>query len=163
MRRPASRRRSSIPTATTGSTTPWADALIISFASNSSRRCLAARANWVFTDNSASAQGAIGVKCQLAADLKQYTDTTIGDLLSAANVPWVWYGEGYQRAKDAAANGNCMSPDPACAAQYHFYPCTFDPGDVPFDYYASTVDAPDHMKDLDDLTSALASVLPARA
>ena len=116
-----------------------------------------ARANWVFTDNSASAQGAIGVKCQLAADFKQYTDTTIGDLLSAANVPWVWYGEGYQRAKDAAANGNCMSPDPACAAQYHFYPCTFDPGDVPFDYYASTVDAPDHMKDLDDLTSALSS------
>lgn len=124
---------------------------------SSSNDMYLARANWVFTDNSAAAKDAIGTKCQLASNPQQYTDTTIGDLLSAANVPWVFYAEGYQRAKDAAASGNCMAPDPACAAQYHFYPCTFDPGDVPFDYYASTVDSPDHMKDIDELTSALTS------
>ncbi|MEO8876785.1 MAG: alkaline phosphatase family protein, partial [Polyangiaceae bacterium] len=37
------------------------------------------------------------------------------------------------------------------------YPCTFDSGDVPFDYYASTVDNPVTLRDLDDFTGALSS------
>jgi phospholipase C len=42
------------------------------------------------------------------------------------------------------------------------YPCAFDPSDVPFEYYASTVDNPKTMKDYAALTAALTSgALPA--
>jgi phospholipase C len=124
---------------------------------SSSNDMYLARANFVFFDNTAGPQGAVGISCQIDGAAKQYPDKTIGDLLTAANVPWTFFAEGYQRAADAAKTGSCMAGDTACPAGSKFYPCTFDPGDVPFDYYASTVDNPDTLKDIDVLTTALTS------
>jgi phospholipase C len=125
---------------------------------SSSNDMYLARANFVFLDNSAGAQGAIGLNCQIDGAPKQYPDQTIGDLLTTAKVPWTFFAEGYGAASDAAKNGACMTADPGCpASPSKFYPCTFDPGDVPFDYYKSTVDNPDTLKDLDVLTAALTS------
>ncbi len=105
-----------------------------------------ARAAFVFEDNSEAPQGAAGVSCTLgAASQTQYPDQTIGDLLSAANVPWTYYAGGYAAQAAAAAQGTCASGPDACTLD--FYPCTFDPSDVPFEYYASTRDAPAHVAD----------------
>jgi len=124
---------------------------------SSSNDMYLARANFVFVDNTASPQDVVGSACQVGGTPHQYSDQTIGDLLNAASVPWAFFAEGYQRANDAKAGGGCMASDPACRAKSNFYPCTFDPGDVPFDYYASTADKPETLRDLDDLTTALTS------
>jgi phospholipase C len=105
-----------------------------------------ARAAFVFEDNSEAPQGAAGVSCTLGASAQtQYPDQTIGDLLSAASVPWTYYAGGYAAQATAAAQGTCASGPDACTLS--FYPCTFDPSDVPFEYYASTRDAPAHIAD----------------
>lgn len=124
---------------------------------SSSNDMYLARANYVFTDNTASPQGAVASKCQLGGAAHQYPDQTIGDLLTAAKVPWTFFAEGYGAASTAAQSNACMAADPACPAASKYYPCTFDPGDVPFDYYASTVDNADTLKDLSEFTKALSS------
>jgi phospholipase C len=125
---------------------------------SSSNDMYLARANFVFTDNTVGPEGAIGAKCQLDSAGKQYPDPTIGDLLTAANVPWTFFAEGYGAQAAAVQAGTCAAADPKCpAAPAKFYPCTFDPGDVPFDYYKSTVDNPDTLKDYSDFTTALTS------
>jgi phospholipase C len=115
-----------------------------------------ARAQWVFDDNSVTSQGAVGLACQAeSGQPKQYTDTTIGDLLTTANVPWAFFHEGY--AAMAAAGGKCPATPSDCPSHSPNYPCAFDPTDVPFEYYKSTVDNPANMKDLADFTTALDS------
>jgi phospholipase C len=105
-----------------------------------------ARAGFVFDDNSESPQGAVGVQCSLGASAqKQYPEQTIGDLLDAAGVPWTYYTGGYAAQAEATAQGTC-APGPA-ECTLSFYPCTFDPSDVPFEYYASSRDNPAHVAD----------------
>jgi phospholipase C len=121
-----------------------------------------ARAQWVFDDNVYSPQGAIGSMCGLAFNFKSYTDKTIGDLLNTASVPWSWYMEGYKTMSDAVAANTCPNAPPDCAAMLSTYPCTFAPDDNPFEYYDSTRDKPDHIRDYTKLAADLAAgTLPA--
>ncbi|HEY2366640.1 MAG TPA: alkaline phosphatase family protein, partial [Polyangiaceae bacterium] len=113
-----------------------------------------ARASYVFDDNDESPQGAIGVSCTLGASSQAtYTDTTIGDLLDAAGVPWTSYTGGYADQASASAQGACASGPDVC--KLSFYPCTFDPSDVPFEYYATSRDKPAHIADDTQLLSDL--------
>jgi phospholipase C len=119
-----------------------------------------ARAQWIFDDNVYPA-AAVGLQCDVTfGPPVTYTDPTIGDLLSTKGVAWSWYGEGYDRM--VAANGDCPEPPADCVAQLKSYPCDFDPGDVPFAYYATTRDNPLTMKDYAKLGADItANQLPA--
>ena len=130
---------------------------------SSSNDMYLARANFVFKDNDSNPQGAVGGDCQIGGTPAQYPDQTIGDLLTAAGVDWAFFAEGYKAASDANAAGKCADTDPACPQPSKYYPCTYDPGDDPFTYYASSVDNPADMKDLADFKTALStgSGLPA--
>lgn len=113
-----------------------------------------ARARFVFDDNSVSPAGAVGDACALeVSNQKTYTDETIGDLLTAAGVPWAFYAEGY--AAMVAAGGQCPPKPDDCPFRFPFDPCGFEPSDVPFEFYASTRDDPATMKDLADFYAAL--------
>jgi phospholipase C len=122
-----------------------------------------ARAQYVFTDNAYEPQGAVGVGCQLNSTTKQYTDTTLGDLLDQAGVSWAFYSEGYDAMKQAVAAGGCLKSPPAdCAFGATSYDCQYDPSDNPFAYYKALADDPAHFKDYGDLAGDLASgSLPA--
>ena len=127
---------------------------------SSSNDMFLARAGFVFSDNTVGPQGAVGMSCDPEGTPAQYTDPTIGDLLTAASVPWAWFSEGY--AAMAAAGGACPPKPADCAFPFGFYPCGFDPSYVPFEYYASTVDNPRTMKDFAAFAAALGSgSLPA--
>ena len=120
-----------------------------------------ARAHWVFDDNDDAPQGAVGMTCDSESTPAQYAGQTIGDLLNTASVPWTWFSGGYGAMVDAG--GACPAKPPACKFAFSFYPCAFDPSDVPFEYYASTVDNPATIKDLSALDDILAGTgdLPA--
>jgi phospholipase C len=121
-----------------------------------------ARAAFVFEDNSFVPADAIGTSCTLNPRTASYDDPTIGDLLADAGVPWAFYIEGYQAMADAVADGGCAAPDPACPAGFPFYPCVYDPSDIPFQYYPRFRDQPEFMRDYDRFASDLAShTLPA--
>ena len=124
-----------------------------------------ARAQFVFDDDDYGPQGAVGVACTLgASQQKQFAGTTIGDLLSAADVPWKYYAGGYDAQVAATAQGTCAPKPDDCTGGLAFYPCTFDPSDVPFEYYASTRDDPAHIGDDTELVSDLQNgSLPAVA
>jgi phospholipase C len=122
---------------------------------SSSNDMYLARASYVFTDNDDAPEGAVGMMCDIESTPAQYTGTTIGDLLTAASVPWTWFGDGY--ATMVAAGGMCPPKPSDCAFPFQFYPCSFDPSDVPFEYYASTRDNPATMKDFSALQTALTS------
>lgn len=127
---------------------------------SSSNDMYLARAQYVFTDNDFEPKGSVGVGC-VGGLLMSYADPTIGDLLDAAAVPWAFYAEGYQAAKGLGAS--CPpGPPAACPAGVTAYPCVFDPGDVPFQYYSSLVDRPASMRDLQAFHADLAAgALPA--
>jgi phospholipase C len=119
-----------------------------------------ARATFVFADDDDGPKGAVGMSCDVEGTPMQYTGTTIGDLLTGASVPWTWFYDGY--AAMVAAAPSCPAKPAACPFPLAFYPCAFDPSDVPFEYYASTVDNPKTMKDYSAFTSQLAGgTLPA--
>ncbi|HEY6462148.1 MAG TPA: alkaline phosphatase family protein, partial [Polyangiaceae bacterium] len=128
---------------------------------SSSNDMYLARASYVFTDNDDAPKGAVGMTCDAESTPMQYTDKTVGDLLTAASVPWAWFADGY--AAMVAAGGACPPKPADCAFPFDFYPGAFDPSDVPFEYYPSTVDNPSTMKDLAVLEGALTngSGLPA--
>jgi phospholipase C len=105
-----------------------------------------ARAQFVFDDN-AFEPDAIGKQCSFTSDVKSFTDRTIGDLLDGAGVSWAWYVEGYQTMVDARAQGMCPKAPSECVAGLPIYPCTFDPGDVPIDYYPQFADNPRVLRD----------------
>jgi phospholipase C len=111
-----------------------------------------ARAQHVFVDNTYSPKGAIGTTCDVEATAIQYTDTTIGDLLTASSVPWAWFYEGY--ANMVAAKGACPPKPSDCPFPFAFYPCAMEPDDVPFEYYASMVNT-SIMQDVSVLTGIL--------
>ncbi len=115
---------------------------------SSSNDMYMARAAFVFLDNTEAPQGAVGVTCTLGAGSQiQDTDQTIGDLLTAASVPWTYYSGGYDDQAAATAQGTCAQRPSDCPSALNFYPCTFDPSDVPCEYYPSTKDNPKTMKD----------------
>ncbi len=122
-----------------------------------------ARASHVFDDNAFEPKGAFGSPCSLqSAKVAEYTDTTIGDLLSAASVPWAFYVEGYDAQATAQRAGKCAERTDACPGNVNFSPCTFEPGDVPIEYFPSTRDNPKFIRDLSALDADLASgALPA--
>ena len=112
-----------------------------------------ARAQYVFPDNSAAPAGAVGMTCDLESAPAQFTGKTIGDWLTGASVPWAFYAEGYAAMR--ASGGSCPARPADCTFPLPFYPCAFDPSDVPFEYYASTRDDPATMKDLAAFEDAL--------
>ena len=72
---------------------------------SSSNDMYLARASYVFTDNDDAPEGAVGMTCDIESTPAQFTDQTIGDLLTAASVPWTWFADGYQTMVTAA--GSC--------------------------------------------------------
>jgi phospholipase C len=119
-----------------------------------------ARAHHVFTDN-AFEPPAIGSKCAFSPTAG-FTDQTIADLLIGQNVSYAWFAEGYQAMVDAQANGKCPTAPSDCMFKLPTYPCVFDPGDVPFEYYATTRDNPKYMLDYADFAKDIAATaLPA--
>jgi phospholipase C len=122
-----------------------------------------ARANFVFEDNTFVPEGAIGsVMCTFNRMAQAYDDPTVGDLLADAGVPWAFYIEGYQTMIDAVEQGECPPPDPACPTGIPFYPCVYDPSDIPFQYYPRFRDNPTFMRDYAHFTQDLeAGELPA--
>ncbi len=114
-----------------------------------------ARAAFVFDDNSFSPKGALGLGCGLEAPPMEFTEKTIGDLLTAASVPWTLYAEGYKAMGDAVAKGTCPDIPDDCPAHLKFYPCLMDPADLPFQYYPSSRDNPQTMRDLSAFDDAL--------
>ncbi len=133
-----------------------------SVGASASNNMYLARTQFVFPDNQ-YAPPAIGQTCGFLPRTKTYTDKTIGDLLTTAGVPWAWYMEGYQVMSDAVAAMKCPDAPPAdCPGKLSTYPCAFDPSDNPFEYYDTTRDKPEHLKDYAKLTDDLAAAsLPA--
>lgn len=118
---------------------------------SSSNDMYLAVAQYVFTDND-DKPNAAGMQCALGGgEVKSFTGvTTIADLLLAAGNRFAFYAGGYAAVKGQA---QCPSPPPDCPFGVSFYPCLFDPSDVPFQYYAQFADNPDTMKDYDDLAT----------
>ncbi len=115
-----------------------------------------ARASWVFDDNAFGPKDAVGITCSLGASTQmEFTGTTIGDLLTGAGVPWTFYAEGYADMAAAVAQGTCPTKPDDCPSALNIYPCGLDPSDIPFEYYASTRDDPQTMKDLAEFQKAL--------
>ena len=113
-----------------------------------------ARAQFAFEDDTVAPLGAVGVSCGLESTQQDLGGTTIGDLLIAGGRPVV--------VLRRAATRRCRRPTAACPPKpddcpfiFPFDPCGFEPSDVPFEYYPSTRDRPDVMKDLADLDAAL--------
>jgi phospholipase C len=128
---------------------------------SSSNDMYLATANYVFTDDDYEPD-AIGAKCEFSP-LKSFTGTTIADLLVKADVSWGWYGEGYDAMLASEKMGKCPH-DPNCPAGkiVSFYPCVYDPGDVPFEYYPQFTDNPKYMFDYTKLACDVAAgALPA--
>jgi phospholipase C len=128
---------------------------------SSSNNMYLARAQYVFLDNTYEPE-AIGSSCSGVAT-KQYTDTTIADLLEKAGVTWGWYAEGYDVMAQAVKNGTCPTSGPAdCPLGIGTYPCGYDPGDDPFAYYKDLADDSAHFKDYSAFAADLsAGALPA--
>jgi phospholipase C len=101
---------------------------------------------FVFADNN-DTPTSIGSACQVPAAPGSFTDTTIGDLLSQASVPWAFYAEGYQAMLDAQLKKKCPQPPADCPTTTQTFSCTYAPGDNPFQFYASLRDDPNHMLD----------------
>lgn len=114
-----------------------------------------ARAQYVFADDDDAPLGAVGVTCGVEGKPVQFTGATIGDLLTAASVPWAFYAEGYAAMQEA--DGGCPPKPADCPFPLPFDPCAFEPSDVPFEYYASTRDNPATMQDLSAFDDALDS------
>jgi phospholipase C len=126
---------------------------------SSSNDMFFARAGFVFPDN-AVVPASVGVGCSIVSKTAEYTDKTIADLLIARGGGFAWYGEGYKQMVDA--KGACPPPPPECGAAAAIYPCIYDPGDVPFQFYPSLRDKPEIMRDLAQLDVDLAGgALPA--
>ena len=116
-----------------------------------------ATARALFIDNAWEPQ-AMGAGCAINRDTIQYSEVTIHDLLAARGFSSAWYAEGYQAMADA-----WLCPDaPSDCGTLDYFPCIYDPSDIPAAYFASTVDNPAHMRDYAQLGRDLqAGTLPA--
>jgi phospholipase C len=112
-----------------------------------------ATAKFMFLDD-VDEPTAIGHGCSTNRNDVSFTSASLGDLLSAANVTWSWYAEGYDAMKNSLL---CPGIPADCPVQIPSYPCWFDPSDIPQAYFATTADAPDHMRDFTQLAGDLAA------
>jgi phospholipase C len=110
-------------------------------------------AKFVFLDNTVKPD-APGKECDLTTKNTHFEGTTIADLLLAAKKTVSFYAEGWTAAK--ASPGVCPPAPPDCELGLPLYPCSFDPGDVPFLYYAKIAASPGFMKDYSELAGDLA-------
>jgi phospholipase C len=118
------------------------------------------RAQFVFNDNEFKPE-AIGQECSLNTMAKTFEGPTIGDLLDGAGVSWALYAEGYQAMVDARATDGCPSAPEECSFRVGIYPCVYDVGDIPIDYYATHRDNPRVLRDFAQLAKDLsAGTLP---
>jgi phospholipase C len=113
---------------------------------SSSNDMYLARAQYVFTDNDFEPDAA-GKQCSVSMHTRTYGDPTIGDLLDAKSVSWAFYAEGYQAMLAATKSGQCPQAPNDCDANFQIYPCVYEPGDVPFQYYSAFKDNPVFMRD----------------
>jgi phospholipase C len=120
---------------------------------SSSNDMVFARAGFVFQDNTYE-PAAKGQGCQ-GGTSKSYTDRTIADLLLEAGATFGVYAQGY--AASVAADPACPAATTGCPIGITTYPCTYDPGDIPFEYYPTLRDDPAHMKDFTQLATDLAA------
>lgn len=110
-------------------------------------------AKFVFLDNEVKPD-AVGKECNLTAKTARFDGMTIADLLTAKQKTINFYAEGYGAAK--ASPGQCPKAPDDCGLGLPLYPCSFDPGDVPFLYYKQLATSPDFMKDYAELAGDLA-------
>ncbi len=112
-------------------------------------------ADYVFTDND-DYPDSIGKGCSAGittTKVKYQGKTTIGDLLIQGGHDFAFYAEGYAAMK---ASTFCPAAPADCpAAPIPTNPCAYDPGDVPFEYYAQFTDNPTYMKDYNDFVAAV--------
>ncbi len=108
-------------------------------------------ARFMFLDNTYEPK-AVGHLCSTNTNTVLYGSTSLGDLLNAHGVSWAWYAEGYAAMKSALL---CPAPPADCPAHVPYYPCVFDPSDIPQEYFASTVDKAASMRDYGQLSSDL--------
>jgi hypothetical protein len=101
-----------------------------------------ATARYLFTDNTWE-PAAIGAGCWYNQSTIQYSQITLADLLAARGQQLTWYAEGYRSMVDSSI---CPSTPEDCTSAYYF-PCIYDPGDVPAAYFASSADRPTRMRD----------------
>jgi phospholipase C len=113
------------------------------------------RAQFVFDDNEYKPEGAIGAECSVNTTAKTFEGPTIGDLLDGAGVSWSMYAEGYQAMIDAHAEGRCPLAHEDCPGHIALYPCVYDVGDIPIDYYAAHRDNPKNLRDFAQLAKDL--------
>ncbi len=109
-----------------------------------------AAANWVFTDN-AYEPAATGHGCSdpFVQTITYTGKTTVADVLIDAGVSFRYYAMGFD-AMYAVPYTACPSPPPDCQISAPTLPCTYDPGDVPFEYYQQFQNNHALMKDYDD-------------
>jgi len=112
------------------------------------------RAQWVFTDNAYKAP-AIGQACSIEPEAMSFQGPTIGDVLDTAGVTWSFYAEGYQAMVDSQKMGRCPKAPSDCDFGVSLYPCVFDVGDYPLDYYPQFADNPKYLRDYAKLKSDL--------
>jgi phospholipase C len=108
-----------------------------------------ARANFVFPDNE-YVPTSLGSSCDIFATGKmEFLDKIIGDVLVAGQASWAFYIEGYQAMLDTQMMGQGQCPDAPsdCPAAIPFYPCIYDPSDIPMQYYPTYEDNPTYMRD----------------
>lgn len=120
---------------------------------SSSNDMYLAVAKFVFLDNEVKPD-AIGKECNLTAKTARFDGMTIADLLLAKQKTINFYAEGYGAAK--ASPGQCPKAPDDCGLGLPLYPCSFDPGDIPFLYYKQFATSPDFMKDYGELAGDLA-------
>ncbi len=104
-------------------------------------------ARFVFDDDDFT-PNSVGQTCAVGGKVMSFTGTTLADLMTDAKVTWAFYAEGYKTMADSiASDGRCPDAPADCPAGTPIYPCVFDPGDVPFEYYSRFADNPTYMKD----------------
>jgi phospholipase C len=111
-------------------------------------------ARFVFVDNTFEPD-AIGSACGISDQAMEFPGPILGDLLDGAGVSWAFYAEGYADMVRARTAGHCPDAPDACAFGLGIYPCVFDPGDVPIDYYANFRDQARVLRDYAQLARDL--------
>jgi phospholipase C len=124
---------------------------------SSSNDMYLARAQYVFLDDEYE-PNAIGHTCTTMPTTMDFPGPTIGDLLGSAGVSWTFYAQGYQAMVTAVGSNDCPRPPKDCPFGLGIYPCDFDPGDIPFDFYANFADNPKYLRDYTQLASDLANI-----
>ena len=116
---------------------------------------------FVFKDNTAE-PNAVGSQCPTARPTTSFQQGNLGSLLSAGNVSWAWYAQGYADMRTATSAGGCPPAPADCPAHVPNYPCVFDPSDIPAEYFPDQADQPAHLRDYSQLaTDVGAGTLPA--